>query len=431
MAEGIRAGTLNPAAFRKGVRQKMRLHTRAALLATTAVAALAPAQASADSNGVIVEFRSGATADKIASLTQRVGAGQVTDKIRGTDAVVLSTDRPAQVAAALERSGLVSYAERNVTLRTQATPNDSQFGGLYGLNNTGQTGGTPDADIDAPEGWDAAGIGAFPAAGGVKVGIVDTGIQTSHPDLSGKVANCARSQGILPIFSGTIQEGSCADDNGHGTHVAGTISANANNGAGVTGVSFNSPLSICKALGGPLGTGSTADVANCIRWAHDKGAKVISMSLGGGDSTTLKNAVDYAWKSGGANGSVLIAAAGNDGDATLNYPAAYPNVVSVAATDDTDSRASFSNANADVEIAAPGVDILSTWNNGGYNTISGTSMATPHVAGVAAVIKARNSGFTAAQVVSKLDSSVDDLGAAGRDQSFGFGRVNLAKAATP
>ena len=106
------------------------------------------------------------------------------------------------------------------------------------------------------------------------------------------------------------------------------------------------------------------------------------MSLGGGASTTLKNAVDYAWKSGGANGSVIVAAAGNDGDATLNYPAAYPNVVSVAATDDTDARASFSNANADVEIAAPGVDILSTWNNGAYNTISGTSMATPHVAGV-------------------------------------------------
>ena len=409
----------------------MRVHTRAALLATTAALLCVPSQASADADGVIVEFRPDTTVAQIASLTQQVGAGQVTDRIRGTDAVVLGTSQPAKLAAALERSGLVSYAEKNTTLRTQATPNDSQFSGLYGLNNTGQTGGTSDADIDAPEGWDAAGLGAFPSTGGAKVGIVDTGIQSAHPDLAGKVANCAKSQGILPIFSGTIQEGTCADDNGHGTHVAGTISANANNGTGVTGVSFNSPLAICKALGGPLGTGSTADVANCIRWAHDKGAKVISMSLGGGASTTLKNAVDYAWKSGAANGTVLIAAAGNDGDATLNYPAAYQNVVSVAATDDTDSRASFSNANADVEIAAPGVDILSTWNNGGYNTISGTSMATPHVAGVAAVIKARNTGFTAAQVVSKLDSSVDDLGAAGRDQSFGFGRVNLAKAATP
>jgi thermitase len=154
------------------------------------------------------------------------------------------------------------------------------------------------------------------------------------------------------------------------------------------------------------------------------------MSLGGGASTTLQNAVDYAWKNGAANGSVLIAAAGNDGDGTLNYPAAYPNVVSVAATDNRDQRASFSNANADVEIAAPGVDVTSTWNDGAYNTISGTSMATPHVSGVAAVIRARYPSATAAQIVAKLDAAVDDLGPAGRDQSFGFGRVNLLQAAT-
>jgi len=409
----------------------MRNRTRAALLATVGALLFVPSQASASADGVIVKFRSGTSNAQTAALLGRLDLGQVTGKVLKQGSVVVSTSNPPAAVKALRRSNLVNYAEKNRALSTQATPNDSLFGDLYGLNNTGQTGGTNDADIDAPEGWDAAGLSAFPASGGPKVGIVDTGILSSHPDLSGKVANCARSQGLLPIFSGTIQEGSCADDNGHGTHVAGTISANANNGTGVTGVAFNSPLSICKALGGPLGTGSTADVANCITWAHDKGAKVISMSLGGGASTTLKNAVDYAWKSGGATGSVLIAAAGNDGDATLNYPAAYPNVVSVAATDSSDARASFSNANADVQIAAPGVDILSTWNDGAYNTISGTSMATPHVAGVAAVIKGKNPSLTAAGVVSKLNTSVDDLGAAGRDQNFGFGRVNLQKAATP
>jgi subtilisin family serine protease len=154
------------------------------------------------------------------------------------------------------------------------------------------------------------------------------------------------------------------------------------------------------------------------------------MSLGGGDSTTLKSTVDYAWKNGAANGAVLVAAAGNDGDATLNYPAAYPNVVSVAATDNRDQRASFSNANADVEVAAPGVDVTSTWNDGAYNTISGTSMATPHVSGVVALIRARYPSATAAQIVAKLDGAVDDLGAPGRDTSFGFGRVNLLQAAT-
>lgn len=398
----------------------------AAALIAAAPSAAAPAY---DDDTVIVKFRSGSSAADLGALGDRLG-GKV-GEIRRLGAQVLRTSGdPAAVAARLERSSAVAYAEPNLILRTQAIPNDPLFGELYGLNNTGQTGGTADADIDAPEGWDAAGLGAFPSTGGIKVGIVDTGIQTSHPDLGGKIADCARSQGILPIFSGTIQEGSCADDNGHGTHVAGTISANTNNGVGVAGVSFNSPLSICKALSGPLGIGSTADVANCITWVHDKGAKVISMSLGGGDSTTLRNAVNYAWRNGAANGSVLVAAAGNDGDATLNYPAAYPNVVSVAATDDRDRRASFSNANADVEVAAPGVDITSTWNDGGYNTISGTSMATPHASGVAAVIRSRYPTATASTIVGKLDGAVDDLGAAGRDPSFGFGRVNLLQAAT-
>ena len=128
--------------------------------------------------------------------------------------------------------------------------------------------------------------------------------------------------------------------------------------------------------------------------------------------------------------TTTIAAAGNDGDATLNYPAAYAEVVSVAATDRNDQRASFSNANADVEIAAAGVDVLSTKRGGGYVAFSGTSMATPHVAGVAAVIAARNPSYGQAQIRAKLQTSVDDLGAPGRDPQFGFGRVNLAKAAS-
>lgn len=340
---------------------------------------------------------------------------------------------PRETAARLARSPLVAYAEPNLILRASAIPNDPLFGQLYGLNNIGQAGGIRDADIDAPEGWTAAGLGGFPGVGGAKVGIVDTGIRATHEDLAGKMTNCARSIGLVPGTTvGSIREGSCADDNGHGTHVAGTVAARANNHKGVAGVAFDSPLAICRALSGPLGTGTTADVANCITWVHDKGARVISMSLGGGGSTTLREAVNYAWQGGGVNGSVLVAAAGNDGDATLNYPAAYGNVVSVAATDNRDRRASFSNANRDVQVAAPGVDVLSSYDssNTSYTRLSGTSMATPHVSGVAAVIRTLHPGLTAAGTVTRLNAATDDLGSPGRDPSFGFGRVNLFKAAT-
>src|SRR4051812_31587190 len=405
---------------------------RAGLLACllTVVFAATASAASFVPGRVIVKYNAGTSATRIATLERAAGVTGLHRTILGGARVVTVAGSVKTAVAQLNRSGAVQFAEPDYVLRTTAIPNDPRFAELYGLNNTGQTGGTPDADIDAPEGWDAAGLGTFPNTGGAKVGVVDTGILSTHEDLVGKLANCAKSYTVIFILTGSIQEGSCADDNGHGTHVSGTITANANNGKGVTGVAFNSPLAMCRAPGGPPGNGTTADGANCITWDSDKGAKVISMSLGGGDSTTLHQAVQYAWKNG--NGALIVAAAGNDGNSTLEYPAAYSEVVSVAATDNRDAHASFSNANSDVEIAAPGVNVLSTYGNGdtSYTTLSGTSMATPHVAGVGAVILDRNPTFTAAQARSKLDASVDDLGAAGRDNSFGFGRVNLTKAAS-
>jgi len=380
--------------------------------------------ASYDNDTVIVKFTSGVSNAQQAALFNTTGVDRSIGSVAGVGAQVVRVQGdPAVVARRLDRSVLVSYAEPNFILRATAIPNDPLFPQLYGLNNTGQTGGKPDADIDAPEGWDAAGLGGFPDTGGTKIGIVDTGIDQTHPELSGKAVDCGAA------FGGTVMSGACADDNMHGTHVAGTIAARANNATGVAGVAFNSSLSICKALYTAAGTGLTSDVANCINWTHTHGAKVISMSLGGGDSATLKSAVAAAWENGSATGSVLVAAAGNDGDATLNYPAAYPEVVSVAATDQNDARATFSNANADVEVAAPGVNILSTIPGGQYSTLSGTSMATPHTSGVVGVLWQLFPADTAAGIRSRLDAAVDDLGPAGRDQSFGFGRVNLCKAA--
>src|SRR5919108_351282 len=252
------------------------------------------------------------------------------------------------------------------------------------------------------------------------------GVTRTVGSVAGVGAKVVRGADAL---GGMVVEGVCVDDSLHGTHVAGTIAAKANNATGVAGVAFNSSLAICRALRGGAGVGLTSDVANCITWTHSKGAKVISMSLGGGASTTLQNAVAAAWENGGPTGSVLGAAAGNDGDSTLNYPAAYAQGVSVAATDHNDAKASFSNTNTDVEIAGPGVNVLSTIPGGQYAELSGTSMATPHVSGVAGVLWQLFPGDTANGIRSRLDGAVDDLGPAGRDQSFGFGRVNLCKAA--
>jgi thermitase len=387
----------------------------AALLSMLLFASVATA--ASEPNEVIVKYADGVTTAQRVALFDRTGVSKTLGSVKGVGAkVVQVSGDPQATAARLNRSSLVLYAEPNKILKVSATPNDPRFGELYGMDR-----------IDAPEGWDAAGLGGFPASGGVKIGIVDTGIDQTHPDLSGQTVACARSQGLLPILSGSIEVGQCADDNHHGSHVAGTIAAKANNGIGVAGVAFNADLVICKALGGPLGTGSTADVANCINWVASQGARVISMSLGGGASTTLQNAVASAWNNG--NGAVIVAAAGNDGDSTLNYPAAYAQVISVAATDSADAHASFSNANADVEIAAPGVNVLSTVRGGGYATLSGTSMATPHVSAVAGVLRQLFPSENAAAIRNRLDAAVNDLGPAGRDATFGFGRVNLCKAA--
>ncbi len=299
---------------------------------------------------------------------------------------------------------MVAYAEPNFVLHTLATPNDSLYSSEYGLNNTGQTGGHADADIDAPEGWDLAGLAAFPNTGGVKVGIVDTGIDTTHPDLAGKAVGCATSynSGV------TIVNGVCHDDNGHGSHVSGTISANTNNGQGVAGVAFNSPIVMCKALATAAGTGLTSDIANCINWTAKQGVKVISMSLGGGDTATLKSAVQAAYNNG--NGVLLVAAAGNDGNSNVNYPAGYAEV----GLGGRDRRQRPPRVVLEHELGRRGcgagrehrVDLHRRPLHAAFGHVDGH----PHVAGVAAVIADLNPTANAATLRSKLDAAVDDLG---------------------
>ncbi len=399
-----------------------------AVLAAAVLSVIAAGPASAApvvADQVIVKYAPGASPGERASAARGAGLLERVGSVAGVGAqVVRVAGDPRAAAARLNRAPGVLYAEPDVMLKAIATPNDPRFGELYGLSNPN------DADVDAPEGWDLAGLGTFPASGGPLVGIVDTGSDPDHEDLVGKRTVCGgvTSFGLLGLIgvNPAITDGSrCNDDNDHGSHVAGTVAAIANNAKGVAGVAFNSPLAICKGLSSG-GSGPTSGIANCITYLRAKGARVISLSLGGPASTTMQQAVANAYA--GGNGALIVAAAGNDGNSAVSYPAGYPEVVSVAATDANDGHASFSNTNADVEVSAAGVGVLSVKRGGGYVQFSGTSMATPHVSGVAALVAGRFTGLNAAGIRARLDTGVDDLGAPGRDPVFGFGRVTLSKA---
>lgn len=399
-------------------------------LAATAALALAPiasAQEPAyDDDTVIVSYRPQVERPRALPLLDRAGVERTLERIVSADASVVRVEGdPAAVAERLEASPKVAYAEPNALFSAQATqrPNDASFASLWGLRNAGQTGGRPGADISAVKGWSEARVGSYPATGGAPVAIIDTGIDRTHPDLIGKVARCEEQ------IVAAQQSGSCIDDTGHGTHVAGILAAVADNGIGVAGVAFNSPLLVCRALGGSEQKGRASDIAKCIEWAHAGGARVISMSFAGGRSKTVHLAIARAWEGGRPGGSVLVAAAGNGGFNIPVYPAAYDQVISVAATNDRDHHAAFSNMHKTVDAAAPGAGILSTYRGGGYTRLSGTSMSVPYVSGVAAQVRRLHPSWPASRVREVILHSADDLGKRGHDARYGFGRVNLAKAA--
>ncbi|MBO3746111.1 S8 family serine peptidase [Streptosporangiaceae bacterium NEAU-GS5] len=408
----------------------------AALIAGSLIAPSAQAAAipEYDPDTVIVKYRPGVGDTQ--ELERKAGAGKKLRTLRTGAALLSAVEDPAAVAARLSREPQVEYAEPNYILTADAPtpliPGDPQFPEQYGLHNTGQTGGDPDDDIDAPEGYFTLAQAGIPGAP-VKVGIVDTGIDIDHEDLADNVIACARATGT---FNAGIVEGSCKDGAGHGTHVAGILAADAN-GKGVVGTAFNARLIICKGIKDNL-KGTVADLSDCINWVYEQGAKVVNMSFGGtAASATLHQAVKNAWQLGLSQGATLIASAGNvpiQATGTEFFPAAFDEVVSVAATDDKGFRGVFtggvlaSAVNADVEVAAPGVDIRSTLPGNAYGDLDGTSMASPFAAGVAAAIRARFPSLTAQGARNRLTSTTVDLGLTGRDQIFGFGMVNLCDA---
>lgn len=342
----------------------------------------------------------------------------------------------------LRKNPAVLYAEPDYIVRASVTPDDSSYASLWGMNNTGQTGGVADADIDAPEAWDIS-----TGSHDVVVGVIDTGVDHTHPDLITNIwTNPAEiaGDGIDNDGNGFIDDmhgisaitsiGDPMDDNGHGSHVSGTIGATGNNGLGVVGVNHNVSIIGCKFLDAS-GSGSLSDALTCIDYFVDlknNGVNVRATNNswgGGGFSQALSDAITSSEE---AN-ILFVAAAGNDAydnDAQSSYPSGYPHdsVLAVASTTHTDDMSSFSQWGlTTVDLGAPGSDILSTVPGGGYASYSGTSMATPHVTGAAALAWSVNPELSAIEMKELLMSSGDDNAALSGKTASGK-RLNVKNA---
>ncbi|RKD25502.1 hypothetical protein BEP19_00720 [Ammoniphilus oxalaticus] len=249
----------------------------------------------------------------------------------------------------------------------------------------------------------------------VIIAVIDTGIDLKHQDFQGQ---------LVKGYNVLTGQNDPMDDNGHGSHVAGIIAASTNNNLGIAGVSWNNKIMPIKAIGSE-GTGTSFDIARGIRWAADHGAKVINMSVGNyHPSGILLDSIRYAH----SKGIVLVAASGNDNSNQPSYPAAYPEVISVAAVDQQARRAEFSNYGGTVEIAAPGVDIPSAYLYNEYAALSGTSMACPHVAGLAGLILSVEPRLKNEQVRKIIQQSAQKVTGAGRDDEYGYGLIDVSKA---
>lgn len=311
----------------------------------------------------------------------------------------------AFIVAMKSRPG-VRYVERNGIYKAVYTPNDPYWNYLWGMTI-----------IQADDAWDI-----HKGSTSVILAIIDTGIEYTHDDLSARY--------LALGYDWVNNDNDPMDDNGHGTHCAGTAAAIMDNGIGVVGVAQVSLMAEKVLSAG--GTGAWDDLAQAITHAADAGANVISMSLGGyGYSSLVDDACQYAWN----QGCILVGAAGNDNVSLLHYPAAFDTVIAVSATDRYDGKASYSNYGNWIELAAPGGDgadyydwILSTYLDNWYAWAYGTSMAAPHVSGLAALVWSYEQSLTNLELREHLHDTSDDLGALGKDQYFGYGRINAYRA---
>lgn len=390
---------------------------------------------------VIVGLKPGVSIDSVARAAGATGVRPL-----GGGAYLLQLDGdPRERAADVRRFAGVDYAEPN-RVRSLHGPNDADYDLKWDLNNIGvlcdgSDCATGDADMD----WEEAYNGASPSGSAV-IAVLDTGVDSGHPDLNGK---------LVPGYDYFDGDPDPADDYGHGTHVIGIAAAQTNNAEGTAGVAWLGsvmvmPVKVCGWVDTLFGTiyGCPSDaIVSGVYHAVANGADVINLSLGGSSrSRAEQNAIRDAWNAG----LVIAAAAGNDGsDSKVSYPAAFKEAMAVGATDWNDARAPYSNGGNDLDVTAPGGRMGAYHDPGGiystmptyevylttgdpghplyyyldYDHLQGTSMATPQVAGLAALLFAK--GFTNGDVRAIIESTADDLGDPGWDSFYGHGRINV------
>ncbi|MGQ9516661.1 MAG: S8 family peptidase [Anaerolineae bacterium] len=356
---------------------------------------------------LIVRFREGLPPMMMASalLSVRMQTLEVEEAL-GLQLVAVQPGLEEKLIDLLSANPLIEYAGPTYIAHIAGEPNDPAWWRQWDMRQIG---------MEAA--WDQA------KGDNVVIALIDTGVDASHPELAGR---------LLAGYDFANDDGDPQDDNGHGTHVAGILAAGGNNGIGIAGMAWHAKILPLKVLDAK-GDGSYFNIIRAIRYAADHGAKIINLSLGGSfPDPNLQEAVQYAR----TRGCLVVAAAGNQGGALL-YPAAYGETLAVAATDDRQRRPSYSNYGAEVDLAAPGgtqsVGIYSLTPGGGYTTLFGTSMATPHVSGLAALIWSTAPALTADQVAGIIKETALKVGttpynAAGWNQELGYGLINAPAA---
>ena len=384
---------------------------------------------------LLVRFKNGVSQLTKHRLHQALGAVVTKNHKSVTDLQVIEVaagKNPKQLAEQYRKDPNVLYVEPDFKIRLRVIPNDSQFSNLWGMHNTGQTGGVADADINAPEAWDIT-----QGSSSVVVAVVDTGVDYTHQDLA---ANIWTNPGEIPNngidddnngytddvhgIDSADNDSDPMDTEGHGTHVAGTIGARGNNGVGVAGVNWNVSIIACKVFASSTGQDINAfvsDAVECLDYIRDlkvnRGVNIVATNNSWGwigpPSQTLMDAIQRQLDAG----ILFVASAGNDTlntDEFLDNPASYyiPNIISVAASTDLDTLAGFSNwGERTVHVAAPGESILSTVPSNNYQNFSGTSMASPHVVGLAALLKSQFPSYNYNQLRNLIISSGTPLAA--------------------